>query len=237
MRCVRKQSAFLIEIKVLNLGHPKGGKALKLPSQKPFQCRILLIPMEAGSLVVGGVDVTIQEPYDAQLVDASAHGNGLQRGIRHWLLSAAHPEDVSVGKLLGIAVGGERFHAHDRNVRPVGCMAVLAHAKEFAIVGNETAGTASILVVCADGRRRVAAKRAFLEILGYVELQRVFPVDAKRGEEVVESVLVPNMAVTEAVADIQNKFGNITKLDEKALEDLAVVMGGKISEMATMGLG
>lgn len=43
--------------------------------------------------------------------------------------------------------------------------------------------------------------------------------------------------ITEAVADIQNKFGNITKLDEKALEDLAVVMGGKISEMATMGLG
>lgn len=43
--------------------------------------------------------------------------------------------------------------------------------------------------------------------------------------------------VTEAVADIQNKFGNITKLDEKALEDLAVVMGGKISEMATLGLG
>lgn len=43
--------------------------------------------------------------------------------------------------------------------------------------------------------------------------------------------------VTEAVADIQSKFGNITKLDEKALEDLAVVMGGKISEMATLGLG
>lgn len=43
--------------------------------------------------------------------------------------------------------------------------------------------------------------------------------------------------ITEAVADIQNKFGNITKLDEKALEDLAVVMGGKISEMATLGLG
>lgn len=43
--------------------------------------------------------------------------------------------------------------------------------------------------------------------------------------------------VTEAVSDIQNKFGNITSLDEKALEALAVVMGGKIEEMATMGLG
>lgn len=43
--------------------------------------------------------------------------------------------------------------------------------------------------------------------------------------------------IPDALADIQNKFGNITKLDEKALEDLAVVMGGKISEMATMGLG
>ena len=43
--------------------------------------------------------------------------------------------------------------------------------------------------------------------------------------------------ITEALSDIQNKFGNITSLDEKALEDLAVVMGGKIEEMATLGLG
>lgn len=43
--------------------------------------------------------------------------------------------------------------------------------------------------------------------------------------------------ITGAVSDIQNKFGNITSLDEKALEALAVVMGGKIEEMATMGLG
>lgn len=43
--------------------------------------------------------------------------------------------------------------------------------------------------------------------------------------------------ITDAIADIQSKFGNITTLDEKALEALAVVMGGKIEEMATMGLG
>lgn len=43
--------------------------------------------------------------------------------------------------------------------------------------------------------------------------------------------------ITGALSDIQNKFGNITSLDEKALEDLAVVMGGKIEEMATLGLG
>lgn len=43
--------------------------------------------------------------------------------------------------------------------------------------------------------------------------------------------------ITDAIADIQNKFGNITSLDEKSLEALAVVMGGKIEEMATMGLG
>lgn len=43
--------------------------------------------------------------------------------------------------------------------------------------------------------------------------------------------------ITGAIADIQAKFGNITSLDEKALEALAVVMGGKIEEMATMGLG
>ncbi len=43
--------------------------------------------------------------------------------------------------------------------------------------------------------------------------------------------------ITGAVSDIQNKFGNITSLDENALKALAVVMGGKIEEMATMGLG
>ena len=43
--------------------------------------------------------------------------------------------------------------------------------------------------------------------------------------------------ITGAISDIQSKFGNITSLDEKALEALAVVMGGKIEEMATMGLG
>ena len=43
--------------------------------------------------------------------------------------------------------------------------------------------------------------------------------------------------ISGAIADIQNKFGNITSLDEKSLEALAVVMGGKIEEMATMGLG
>ena len=43
--------------------------------------------------------------------------------------------------------------------------------------------------------------------------------------------------ITGAISDIQAKFGNITMLDEKALETLAVVMGGKIEEMATMGLG
>ena len=43
--------------------------------------------------------------------------------------------------------------------------------------------------------------------------------------------------ITGAVSDIQSEFGNITSLDEKALEALAVVMGGKIEDMATMGLG
>ena len=42
---------------------------------------------------------------------------------------------------------------------------------------------------------------------------------------------------TGALSTVQNWFGNITKLDESALEDLAVVMGGEIQKMATMGLG
>lgn len=43
--------------------------------------------------------------------------------------------------------------------------------------------------------------------------------------------------ISGALSDIQGKFGNITTLDENALEALAVVMGGKIEEMAKMGLG
>lgn len=40
-----------------------------------------------------------------------------------------------------------------------------------------------------------------------------------------------------SIEDIQKMFGNITTLDEKALESLALVMGGKIQEMVEMGLG
>ena len=62
--------------------------------------------------------------------------------------------------------------------------------------------------------------------------------DAVRGYRQAEIVHgLKTGTVTGAVADIQSKFGNITSLDEKALEALAVVMGGKIEEMATMGLG
>ena len=43
--------------------------------------------------------------------------------------------------------------------------------------------------------------------------------------------------ITEAVADIQNKFGNITKLDENALNDLALVMGGKVEDLIKSGIG
>ena len=43
--------------------------------------------------------------------------------------------------------------------------------------------------------------------------------------------------ITEAIADIQSKFGNITKLDETAISDLALVMGGKVEELVKSGLG
>lgn len=43
--------------------------------------------------------------------------------------------------------------------------------------------------------------------------------------------------ITGAIADVQNKFGNITSLDEKSLEALAVVMGSQIEDMAKMGIG
>lgn len=42
---------------------------------------------------------------------------------------------------------------------------------------------------------------------------------------------------TDALTTVQNWFGNVTKLDQSALEDLAVVMGSEIEKMATMGLG
>ena len=43
--------------------------------------------------------------------------------------------------------------------------------------------------------------------------------------------------ITGAISDIQNMFGNITALDENALNALAVVMGGEIKEAIDMGLG
>ena len=43
--------------------------------------------------------------------------------------------------------------------------------------------------------------------------------------------------MTEAVAGEQQKYGNITSLDEKSLEYIALIMGNKVADMATMGLG
>lgn len=43
--------------------------------------------------------------------------------------------------------------------------------------------------------------------------------------------------ITEAITEIQSKFGNITKLDETAISDLALVMGGKVEELVKSGLG
>ncbi len=43
--------------------------------------------------------------------------------------------------------------------------------------------------------------------------------------------------ISEAVAGEQQKYGNITSLDEKSLEYIALIMGSKVEEMATMGIG
>lgn len=43
--------------------------------------------------------------------------------------------------------------------------------------------------------------------------------------------------IVEAVAGEQQKYGNITSLDEKSLEYIALIMGNKVADMATMGLG
>lgn len=43
--------------------------------------------------------------------------------------------------------------------------------------------------------------------------------------------------VTGAVSGEQQKYGNITSLDEKSLEYIALIMGNKVADMATMGLG
>ena len=43
--------------------------------------------------------------------------------------------------------------------------------------------------------------------------------------------------IAEALAGEQQKYGNITSLDEKSLEYIALIMGNKVAEMATMGLG
>lgn len=62
--------------------------------------------------------------------------------------------------------------------------------------------------------------------------------DAVRQYRHVETIHgLKSGTITGALSDIQAKFGNITSLDEKALESLAVVMGSQIEDMAKMGLG
>lgn len=43
--------------------------------------------------------------------------------------------------------------------------------------------------------------------------------------------------ITEAISGEQQKYGNITSLDEKSLEYIALIMGNKVADMATMGIG
>ena len=43
--------------------------------------------------------------------------------------------------------------------------------------------------------------------------------------------------MTEAVSGEQQKYGNITSLDEKSLEYIALIMGSKVEDMAKMGIG
>lgn len=62
--------------------------------------------------------------------------------------------------------------------------------------------------------------------------------DAVRTYRQVETIHgMKEGTITGGISDIQKMFGNITALDEKALESLAIVMGGKIEEMVKMGLG
>lgn len=43
--------------------------------------------------------------------------------------------------------------------------------------------------------------------------------------------------IVEAVSGEQQKYGNITSLDEKSLEYIALIMGSKVEDMAKMGIG
>lgn len=64
------------------------------------------------------------------------------------------------------------------------------------------------------------------------------PYDAVRGYRHTETAHgMKEGTIVGGIADIQKMFGNITALDEKSLEALAVVMGGEIKEAIDMGLG
>lgn len=98
------------------------------------------------------------------------------------------------------------------------------------------------LTVIADIARRILssvialAERTTKDMITASNLGMSF--EAVRGYRHTEAVHgLKEGTVTGAVSDLQMKFGNITSLDEKALEALAVVMGGKIEEMVKMGLG
>ena len=99
-----------------------------------------------------------------------------------------------------------------------------------------------VLTGIADITRRILssvialAERTTKDMITASNLGMSF--EAVRGYRHTEAVHgLKEGTVTGAISDLQMKFGNITSLDEKALEALAVVMGGKIEEMVKMGLG
>ena len=99
-----------------------------------------------------------------------------------------------------------------------------------------------ILVTLADITRRILssvltlAERTTKDMVTASNLGMSY--EAVRGYRHTEAVHgLKEGTITGAISDLQMKFGNITSLDEKALEALAVVMGGKIEDMVKMGLG
>lgn len=58
-----------------------------------------------------------------------------------------------------------------------------------------------------------------------------------KNQYVAQSMGLDKDAINSAIASVQGKFGNITELDEKSIEKLALVMGEDVKELIASGMG
>jgi len=106
-----------------------------------------------------------------------------------------------------------------------------AFSKTIAIITILTDITRRILTSVLSSATKARADAIQANALGMTYYQQRSFNQIDRAHGLAEGT------TTNAIADLQNMFGDVTNLDEKALGSLARVMGGSVSEMVRSGMG